>query len=120
MCGESCGTFLEAFQKLVTQQLSPPIRRSRGPEDTSLISTSMMEVVRGSVMTLSSFGAFSPDSMLKDLIRMSVSLKRAPVAASSGRRISTDSQLKKSWTVAPANALKANCAVLTRNWLLFD
>ena len=66
----------------------------------------MMAVVSGSVMTLSSFGASSPDWMLKESIRRPVSLNRTPVAASRGRRINTDSQLKKSWTVAPANALK--------------
>lgn len=33
---------------------------------------------------------------------------RTPVATSRGRRISTDSQLKKSWTVAPAKALEVN------------
>lgn len=65
-----------------------------------------MESVRGSVMTLSRSGASSPDWMLKESIKTWVSLYRTPVATSSGRRISTDSQLKKSWTVAPANALR--------------
>lgn len=69
-------------------------------------STSMMESVRGSVMTLSRSGAFSPVWMLKESMRRRVSLYRTPVATSRGRRISTDSQLKKSWTVAPANALE--------------
>lgn len=68
--------------------------------------TWMMESVRGSVMTLSRSGAFSPDWMLKDSITRLVSLYRTPVATSRGRRMSTDSQLKKSWTVAPANALE--------------
>lgn len=57
-------------------------------------------------MTLSKSGASSPLCILKDLITMSVSLYSTPVAASKGRRISTESQLKKSWTVAPANALE--------------
>lgn len=69
--------------------------------------TSMMESVRGSVMTLSRSGAFSPPWILKDSIMSWVSLYRTPVATSSGSRIRTDSQLKKSWTVAPANALEA-------------
>lgn len=71
-----------------------------------LSSTSMMDSVSGSVMTLSRSGASSPVWMLKDLIMRSVSLYRTPVAASRGSRISTDSQLKKSWTVAPAKALE--------------
>lgn len=66
----------------------------------------MMELVRGSVMTLSRSGASSPDSKLKDSIMRWVSLYKTPVATSKGRRISTDSQLKKSWTVAPAKALE--------------
>ena len=66
-----------------------------------------MEFVRGSVMTLSRSGASSPLSILKDSIMSWVSLYRTPVATSKGRRINTESQLKKSWTVAPANALEA-------------
>lgn len=73
----------------------------------SLNVTWMIESVRGSVMTFSRSGASSPVWMLKDSTRRRVSLYRTPVAASKGRRTSTDSQLKKSWTVAPANALKA-------------
>lgn len=57
-------------------------------------------------MTLSRSGASSPPSMLKDSITRWVSLYSTPVATSKGRRISTESQLKKSWTVAPANALE--------------
>lgn len=66
----------------------------------------MIESVRGSVMTLSRSGASSPVWILKDSMRRWVSLYRTPVAASRGRRINTESQLKKSWTVAPANALE--------------
>lgn len=66
----------------------------------------MMELVRGSVMTLSRSGAFSPVWILKDSMTRWVSLYRTPVATSRGRRTSTDSQLKKSWTVAPAKALQ--------------
>lgn len=69
-------------------------------------STWMIESVRGSVMTLSRSGASSPVWILKDSMRRWVSLYRTPVAASRGRRINTESQLKKSWTVAPANALE--------------
>lgn len=76
------------------------------------VSTWMMESVRGSVMTLSSSGASSPVSMLKDSMMSRVSLYRTPVATSRGRRISTESQLKKSWTVAPAKALKQGDTLL--------
>ena len=66
----------------------------------------MMEPVRGSVMTLSRSGASSPPWMLKESIRTLVSLYSIPDATSRGSSTSTDSQLKKSWTVAPANALE--------------
>lgn len=68
--------------------------------------TWMMDEVKGFVMTLRRSGAFSPVWMLKDSIIRWVSLYRSPVATSSGRRMRIDSQLKKSWTVAPANALE--------------
>lgn len=68
--------------------------------------TSMMESVSGSVMILSRSGASSPDWMWKDLIMRWVSFSRTPVATSSGSSTSTESQLKKSCTVAPAKALR--------------
>lgn len=70
------------------------------------IDTWMMDFVRGSVMTFSRSGASSPLSRLKESMMSCVSFNRTPVAASNGRRMSTDSQLKKSCTVAPAKALK--------------
>ena len=66
----------------------------------------MMELVRGSVMTLSRSGASSPPWMLKESIMSLVSLYSIPDATSRGSSTSTDSQLKKSWTVAPPNALE--------------
>lgn len=70
------------------------------------IVTSMMFLVSGSVMTLSKSGASWPVWMWNESMRSLVSLYRTPVAASRGSNINTDSQLKKSWTVAPANALE--------------
>lgn len=67
--------------------------------------TWMMESVRGSVMTLRSSGEFSPLWMWKESMMSLVSLYRNPEATSKGSRTRTDSQLKKSWTVAPPNAL---------------
>lgn len=68
--------------------------------------TSMMFLVRGSVMTFSRSGASAPVWISKESMISLVSLKRNPEATSRGNSTNTDSQLKKSWTVAPANALR--------------
>ncbi len=57
-------------------------------------------------MTFKRSGASAPVWMLKESIISLVSLKRYPEATSRGNSTRTDSQLKKSWTVAPANALR--------------
>lgn len=66
----------------------------------------MMSLVTGLVMTLSISGASSPGRSLKLLTNSCDKRTMTPLANSSGSRTSTDSQLKQSWTVAPANALQ--------------
>lgn len=64
-----------------------------------------MSLVKGSVMIFSRSGASFPLRMLKVATTRRVTWWRYPLTTSSGSRTSTDSQLKQSWTVAPAKAL---------------
>lgn len=66
--------------------------------------TSMMDFVSTSVITFSRSGA-SPLSRWKESMMSLVTTYKYPVATSRGSSTNTDSQLKKSWTVAPAKAL---------------
>lgn len=68
--------------------------------------TCMMRLVTGSVMTFSSSGASSPGWSWKLVTSRWDRRVMNPVTASSGSRTRTDSQLKQSWIVAAAKALR--------------
>lgn len=76
--------------------------------------TCMMSCVSGSVMTFSSSGASSPGCRLNMETSRRDSRVIIPLTTSRGNRTRTDSQLKQSWIVAPAKALRLvtviNCA----------
>lgn len=73
--------------------------------DQAKVFTCIMSLVTGSVMTFSSSGASSPGCSLKTLTSHWDRWVMTPLATSKGNSTSTDSQLKQSWTVAPAKAL---------------
>ncbi len=72
----------------------------------SLLNKNNCAAVRGSVMTFRSSGPSSPVTMFKLSTTAPDMSLIMPVTASSGSNTNTDSQLKQSCTVAPANALE--------------
>lgn len=70
------------------------------------IITWIIILVSGSVRTLRSSGASSPVRSCSTSTTACDRRLSRPLAASKGRSTKTDNQLKQSWTVAPANALK--------------
>ena len=98
-------SLISSVLQFFIRDLSSPSVLPRAIFVMTFLSIWIMSFVSGSVTTLSSFWfVLLPSERWRSLMISPVKRRKYPVITSNGSNTSTDSQLKMSWTTAPANA----------------